>query len=227
MKLFLITLHLTFMLCSEAQYKYEHVAMVGYSDIDDVHMDFESVNGDNAVYVDFTKKTAISTLPVFAVPMDWPTLYTFAESEIPYYKIMLEICRRAYNFPPEAEDPPQTSIYTRDDVKEGTENTLICHVTQGVRLGSLYMNEDVTFTLFSTLKFVPRQGDVYTCTVEHQALDQPSTREWDVEDNGPSVGPSVFCGVGLFLGLLGVAAGTFFLIKGNNCKNCDASGVQV
>jgi len=34
----------------------------------------------------------------------------------------------------------------------------------------------------------------------------------------PSVGPDVFCGVGLTLGLLGVAVGTFFLIKGNNCN---------
>ncbi len=34
----------------------------------------------------------------------------------------------------------------------------------------------------------------------------------------PGVGPAVFCGVGLSLGLLGVAAGTFFLIKGNNCN---------
>ncbi len=38
----------------------------------------------------------------------------------------------------------------------------------------------------------------------------------DVEVAMPSVGPAVFCGVGLTLGLLGVAMGTFFIIKGNN-----------
>lgn len=40
----------------------------------------------------------------------------------------------------------------------------------------------------------------------------------DVQVSQPSVGPAVFCGVGLTVGLLGVAAGTFFLIKGNECS---------
>lgn len=39
-----------------------------------------------------------------------------------------------------------------------------------------------------------------------------------VEVKQPGVGPAVFCGLGLTLGLLGVAAGTFFLIKGNECR---------
>ena len=41
----------------------------------------------------------------------------------------------------------------------------------------------------------------------------------DVEEQQqPGVGPAVFCGLGLTVGLLGVAAGTFFLIKGNECS---------
>src|SRR4029434_2415358 len=36
----------------------------------------------------------------------------------------------------------------------------------------------------------------------------------DVEVPESSLGPSVFCGVGLTLGLLGVATGTFFFVKG-------------
>ncbi len=40
----------------------------------------------------------------------------------------------------------------------------------------------------------------------------------DVEVAIPSVGPAVFCGVGLTLGLLGVAMGTFFIVKGNKCS---------
>lgn len=39
-----------------------------------------------------------------------------------------------------------------------------------------------------------------------------------VEVKQPGVGPAVFCGLGLTFGLLGVAAGTFFLIKGNECR---------
>lgn len=40
----------------------------------------------------------------------------------------------------------------------------------------------------------------------------------EVEVEQPSVGPAVFCGFGLTIGLLGVAVGTFFLIKGNECR---------
>ncbi|XP_054863928.1 ladderlectin-like [Amphiprion ocellaris] len=37
----------------------------------------------------------------------------------------------------------------------------------------------------------------------------------DVRTTPPSVGPLVFCGAGLTVGLLGVAAGIFFFIKGH------------
>lgn len=37
----------------------------------------------------------------------------------------------------------------------------------------------------------------------------------EVDIHEISIGPAVFCGVGLSLGLLGVAAGTFFFVKGN------------
>jgi len=37
----------------------------------------------------------------------------------------------------------------------------------------------------------------------------------DVDVALPSVGPAVLCGVGLTLGLLGVAVGTLFFIKGH------------
>uniref|UniRef100_A0A8C6SHP8 Ig-like domain-containing protein n=1 Tax=Neogobius melanostomus TaxID=47308 RepID=A0A8C6SHP8_9GOBI len=39
-----------------------------------------------------------------------------------------------------------------------------------------------------------------------------------VQFQKPSLAPSVFCAVGLTLGLVGVAVGTFFLVKGNECR---------
>ncbi|MCM8651674.1 hypothetical protein MZO44_16465, partial [Lactiplantibacillus sp. E932] len=78
--------------------------------------------------------------------------------------------------------------------------------------------DDGTYNIFSSLPFTPEEGDIYSCTVNHVALDQPQTKTWEVDVAVPGVGPAVFCGVGLSLGLLGVAAGTFFLIKGNNCN---------
>ncbi|KAM6979705.1 HLA class II histocompatibility antigen, DP alpha 1 chain-like [Aplochiton taeniatus] len=134
-------------------------------------------------------------------------------------------------------DPPVSAIYTRDVVELGAENTLICHVTgfypapvnvwwtrngqnvtEGVGISVPYPNKDRTYNQFAHLRFTPEEGDIYTCSVEHRALTEPLTRMWDVEVSPPSVGPAVFCGVGLTLGLLGVATGTFFLIKGNECN---------
>ncbi|KAG5281610.1 hypothetical protein AALO_G00074290 [Alosa alosa] len=138
-----------------------------------------------------------------------------------------------------AGNPPMSSIYPKSKVKVGTENSLICYITafypprlnvtwtrnnkmmtQGVSTSQLRVNlKDGTYTMISTLQFTPQDGDMYTCTVEHSALDQPMTREFDVEvPSEPSLGPAVFCGVGLTLGLLGVATGTFFLVKGNQCN---------
>lgn len=94
--------------------------------------------------------------------------------------------------------PPMSSIYPRDEVKVGFENTLVCyiagfypprltvrwtknnkHVTQGVSNSQLRVNvNDFTFTMFSTLKFTPQKGDIYTCTVGHSALERPMTREF-------------------------------------------------
>ena len=91
-----------------------------------------------------------------------------------------------------------SSIYPRHEVKVGTGNTLIClitgfypprltvqwtknnkNVTQGVSSSQLRVNvNDGSFNQFFTLKFTPQKGDMYTCTVEHQALEGPMTREF-------------------------------------------------
>ncbi|KAL7827141.1 hypothetical protein SRHO_G00328590 [Serrasalmus rhombeus] len=140
------------------------------------------------------------------------------------------------------EDAPQSSLYSKDDVQLGSKNTLVCYitgfypphvgvswtrnnsnVTDRVSLSRYYLNDDETYNLVSTLSFTPEQGDIYTCTVGHTALDRPLTKTWDVQVALPGVGPTVFCGVGLAAGLLGVAVGTFFLIKGNNYPSLSES----
>ncbi|XP_067251202.1 H-2 class II histocompatibility antigen, A-Q alpha chain-like [Chanodichthys erythropterus] len=132
----------------------------------------------------------------------------------------------------EPVEPPWTSIYTRNDVKLHVSNTLIClvsgfypppvrvswtknnvNVTDESAVSRYYPNNDMTLNVFSRLSFIPEEGDFYSCSVEHKALQQPQTRTWDVEIKGPSIGPSVLCGVGLALGLLGLAIGAFFIAK--------------
>ncbi|KAL1269616.1 hypothetical protein QQF64_031905 [Cirrhinus molitorella] len=129
-------------------------------------------------------------------------------------------------------ESPWTSVYPRNEVKLNVRNTLIClvsaffpppvrvswtknnvNVTDESTLSRYYPNKDRTLNVFSRLSFIPEKGDIYSCSVEHKALQQPQTRTWDVEINKPSIGPSVFCGVGLALGVLGLATGAFFVAK--------------
>ncbi|KAJ8004953.1 hypothetical protein DPEC_G00141630 [Dallia pectoralis] len=95
---------------------------------------------------------------------------------------------------PEVKDAPESTIYTKDEAELGIKNTLICFVnnffppaikvnwtkngmdvTEETTLSMFIPNEDGTFHQFSTLSFIPLEGDVYTCTVEHTALEEPKT----------------------------------------------------
>ncbi|XP_062382082.1 H-2 class II histocompatibility antigen, A-U alpha chain-like [Sardina pilchardus] len=139
----------------------------------------------------------------------------------------------------ETEDPPESTVYTRDCVEFGVKNTLICFVnhfhppvitvrwtknnveiTEGVNQSRYYGHADGKFHVFSTLNFMPEESDIYGCTVEHQALEKPNTKIWVVPVQEWDVGPSVLCGVGIGLGLLGMISGTFLLKKGLN-QACD------
>ncbi|XP_075994897.1 H-2 class II histocompatibility antigen, A-K alpha chain-like [Genypterus blacodes] len=126
--------------------------------------------------------------------------------------------------------PPEISIYPRDEPVKEEENTLICFIhhffpplinvtwtknnvevtTEAAFLKSV-PNPDGTFHFFSSLTVVPSEGDIYACTVEHEALEKPQSRFWDLTSSESSLGPTVFCGFGLSLGLLGFFCGIFLL----------------
>ncbi|XP_031426927.1 H-2 class II histocompatibility antigen, A-U alpha chain-like [Clupea harengus] len=232
-----ILLVLTGIICTETKIVHEDIGLRGCTDSDGEEM--YGVDGEEKGHADFTKGKMIMTLPEFADPYKYVEgTYERAVAEQQRCKQYLQTDIKGNKSPAVAEAPPMCSIYPRDEVKVGTGNTLIClitgfypprltvrwtknnkNVTQGVSSSQLRINvNDFSFSQFSTLKFTPQEGDMYTCTVEHSALEWPMTREFDVEVSEPSLGPSVFCGVGLTLGLLGVATGTFFLVKGNQCN---------
>uniref|UniRef100_A0A8P4KDJ9 Ig-like domain-containing protein n=1 Tax=Dicentrarchus labrax TaxID=13489 RepID=A0A8P4KDJ9_DICLA len=96
-----------------------------------------------------------------------------------------------------SQNPPESILYPAEDVQFGVENSLTCFVnhfyppyikvswtkngrpvSEGVSLSRYYPNNDQTFHQFSTLTFTPMEGDMYSCTVEHSALDSPKTRIW-------------------------------------------------
>ncbi|KTG39618.1 hypothetical protein cypCar_00034707 [Cyprinus carpio] len=213
---------------------HEDFNLNGCSDTEKENM--YGMDGEELWHADFIKGVGVITQPDFSDPLGYDGFYQGAVVNAETCKQNLAVAIKAYKNPQEKMDKPHTSIYAEDDVVLGVENTLICHVTgffpppvrvswtknneilTGDSLSQYRPKDDGTYNIFSSLPFTPEEGDIYSCTVNHVALDQPQTKTWEVDVAVPGVGPAVFCGVGLSLGLLGVAAGTFFLIKGNNCN---------
>ncbi|XP_061566118.1 H-2 class II histocompatibility antigen, A-U alpha chain-like [Cololabis saira] len=215
---------------------HENFRFAGCSDSDGE--DTYTLDGEVIWYADFIKKEGVIAVPPFVEPMTLPGGYEGAEAQLQVCRYNLNVTRTAMkDLPPEKDPPNSPVIYTEDDVELEQENTLICFVsgfypapvkvfwtkngekvTEGTSINIPLPNKDGSFQQISRLNFIPQQGDMYGCSVEHLALTEPLTRTWDVETAVPGVGPEVFCGVGLTIGLLGVAAGTFFLVKGNECS---------
>uniref|UniRef100_A0A3Q3I9X7 Ig-like domain-containing protein n=1 Tax=Monopterus albus TaxID=43700 RepID=A0A3Q3I9X7_MONAL len=220
-------------LCICADVVHEDIKFGGCSDSDAEEM--FGLEGEEQWYADFVNNRGVDALPDFVDHFTFPGLYEFALSEREQCRQNLKKLRAAYkDLPLELDTPSGPVVYPRDDVELGEKNTLTCYVTgfypAPVKVYWTRNGDNVTegmynnvpfmhsFNQISRLEFTPQLGDIYSCTVEHPALSQPLTKIWDVEVQQPSVGPAVFCGLGLTVGLLGVAAGTFFLIKGIECR---------
>ncbi|XP_036969167.1 RLA class II histocompatibility antigen, DP alpha-1 chain-like [Acanthopagrus latus] len=232
----MVVLILSCVLGVSADALHDEIYMTGCSDSDGENM--YGLDGDEIYYADFKNKKAVYPQPDFVGFRFVEGIYQQAEANQQICKQNLDVARQAYKNPPPERDPPSSPmIYPRDYVELEVKNTLICHVTgffpapvkfswtkngqkvtEGTSVNVPFVNKDFTLNQFSKLDFTPQQGDIYSCSVTHPALKEPQTRIWDVEKTLPGVGPAVFCGLGLTVGLLGVAAGTFFLIKGNECR---------
>ncbi|XP_006809273.1 HLA class II histocompatibility antigen, DR alpha chain-like [Neolamprologus brichardi] len=240
MKMKELLLFLSCVLCVSADVLHEDIGITGCSDSDGEVM--YGLDGEELAYADFNKQEEIYPQPPFVDHFTYGEgTYEQAVADQQICKGNLQTARKVMKeYPLEHVAPSGVMIYTRDEVEFGEKNTLICHVTgfypapvnvswtkneqkvtEGSSINVPYPNKDGTFTQISRLDFTPQLGDIYSCAVQHLALTQPLTKIYEVEASArsdPGVGPSVFCGVGLTLGLLGVAAGTFFLIKGNECS---------
>ncbi|XP_045900389.1 H-2 class II histocompatibility antigen, A-U alpha chain-like [Micropterus dolomieu] len=225
--------------CAFSQIPHELVYLVGCFDngTTEVQLEFDA---EEIFHVDFERREVVYTVPRFLVNnpseiYDDRRLYGNALKGQHVCPVAVALGKLEENNPQEEKDPPESILYPAEEAQLGVENSLTCFVnhfyppdikvswtkngcpvSEGVSLSQYYPNNDQTFHQFSTLTFTPREGDIYSCTVEHSALDRPKTRLWEPDFRHPSLGPDIFCGVGLTLGLLGVAAGTFLMVKGHN-----------
>lgn len=203
----------------------------------EVQYEFDS---EEMIYADFDNSTLVYTFPSFFTfdptkVIDTEHLLKNANKGKKACSALMTYVVGEEQYPPENKEPPESILYSAEEVKFGVENTLVCFVnhffppsinvswtknnqpvSEGVSLSRYYPNSDQTFHQFSTLTFTPNKGDIYTCTVEHVALESPKTRFWepDVSDESHSVGWDIYCALGLGFGLLGVAVGTFLIVKG-------------
>nr|XP_055024258.1 H-2 class II histocompatibility antigen, A-K alpha chain-like [Misgurnus anguillicaudatus] len=222
----------------EAQSYHEFGVIVTCADNINIEDFLVTLDDELVAHVDMEKKKDVYTVPDFIGPVQYPSLYQDALRTLAICKEEGEVLKGVYVNSSEQIEPPWSSVYTKQDAVLNVENTLICHVTaffpppvtitwtknnlnvtDGTTLSRYYPNKDGTINVFSRLSFIPVEGDIYSCTVEHKALEEPQTRIWEVEIKESSYGPSVFCGVGLGFGLIGLAVRIFFIVKGSNCNS--------
>uniref|UniRef100_A0A3B3UUE5 H-2 class II histocompatibility antigen, A-U alpha chain-like n=1 Tax=Poecilia latipinna TaxID=48699 RepID=A0A3B3UUE5_9TELE len=184
---------------------------------------YVTLDDDEIFYADYKNNTSVWDEKIATLK------YRYTSTAREYVEICRTVCNKDIH-----RWKPDPDNHKTNEVIEDVENSLVCFANnffppaidirwtkndKEVAVEDPFIktisNSDGTFHVFSYLNFVPKQGDIYSCTVEHEALEEPKTRFWDVETEEMSVGPTVFCALGLTLGLLGTAAGTFFFVKGN------------
>ncbi|XP_036071674.1 RLA class II histocompatibility antigen, DP alpha-1 chain-like [Oryzias melastigma] len=197
-------------------------------------LEFDS---DEVFYVDFERKTVVCTGPSsikgkISEILQSLNLYNSARKNIAVTMALVEYFTAQTEEQEKIDPPEEMFLYTTAEVHSGVENTIICFVSgfyppaikvrwtkngnpvsEGVSRSRYYPNKDQSFYHFSTLSFTPSETDVYSCTVEHPALESPRTVLWEPEFHHQHHNLDIFFAVSLGLGLLGVATGICLFIK--------------
>uniref|UniRef100_A0A8C7UYD1 Ig-like domain-containing protein n=1 Tax=Oryzias sinensis TaxID=183150 RepID=A0A8C7UYD1_9TELE len=204
----------------------------------EVLLEFDS---EEVLYVDFEKEAVVFTGPSFfkanlSERIQGLTTYKNGKKN----RIWCQLADQYFTAETEKRDPPgEVFLYTSAEVQPGVENTIICFVngfyppsikvswtkngnpvSEGVSLSRYYPNKDQTFHQFFTLSFTPSWTDVYSCTVEHPALESPKTVLWEPEFHHQHPNLDVFLAASLGLGVLGFAVGTCLIIIALKRSEC-------
>ncbi|XP_045397736.1 mamu class II histocompatibility antigen, DR alpha chain [Lemur catta] len=190
-------------------------------------------DGDEIFHVDLDKKETVWRLEEFGRFASFEAQGALANIAVD--KANLDIMTKRSNSTPNTNVPPEVTVLTNTPVEPGEPNVLICFidkfsppvvkvtwlrngkpVTTGVSETVFLPREDHLFRKFHYLPFLPSAEDFYDCKVEHLGLDEPLLKHWeiDVPTPLPETTENVVCALGLVVGLVGIIAGTIFIIKG-------------
>uniref|UniRef100_A0A3Q1F6D0 MHC class II alpha chain N-terminal domain-containing protein n=1 Tax=Acanthochromis polyacanthus TaxID=80966 RepID=A0A3Q1F6D0_9TELE len=164
---------------------HDDLAVTGCSDSDGE--DMYALDREVVWYADFKKGEGVRPQPDFIDPIDYPGAYQQAVAN-------QQICKQNLNTIREAEkDLPL------ENGEPGPNVSCLCVQMFPVSVSRCFISlyPDV-LSLFPDVSCL--------CIQMFHVSVSPYP---DVETTQPGVGPAAFCGVGLTIGLLGVAAGTF------------------
>ncbi|XP_078243480.1 RLA class II histocompatibility antigen, DP alpha-1 chain-like [Pogona vitticeps] len=203
----------------------------------------QSFDEEEIFHVDWAQKENVWRLPYFAKHMSFEV--QGALGNLAVMKNNLEIMRKRSNQTRAQNVAPSATVYPKDPVELGDPNVLICFVdkfsppvlnitwlkngqvaSEGVQETGFLSSVDYTFRKFSYLAFVPQDGDVYACQVDHWGLQGSLTRLWNPKVPPPAseTPENLLCGLGLTLGILGVIAGPVLFFKARK-MNQDRGGI--
>ncbi|XP_018413622.1 PREDICTED: H-2 class II histocompatibility antigen, A-Q alpha chain-like [Nanorana parkeri] len=191
---------------------------------------------DEIFYVDLDKKETRWRLPQFGEVASFEA--AGALQNIGVLKYNLDIYKQRSNFTKAKSVAPEIHVFPEDPVIGGEPNVLIClgskffppvlkmswmknsrPVTDGVFETDFYPAPDGSFSKFLYLTMVPREGEVYTCSVEHAG--QTTNKFWQSEASKPvsETTENMICGLGLFYGMCGIIAAIVLICKGMKNMN--------
>ncbi|XP_067865873.1 H-2 class II histocompatibility antigen, A-U alpha chain-like [Heterodontus francisci] len=226
--------------------EYEHEEFQVYVVQDrspDKQFDLE-VDGDEVFYMDFNLKKEVARIPDFQ-HLTMRAGEAGISAQMAIVKQNLNVWKNLSHAPPEPKIPPQIAMYSEDSVKWGQPNTLICLadgfyppritmkwrknnevVTDRDSITEYYIKKDYSYQRFAYLSFVPSSGDMYSCHVEHEGLEQPATVFWEPEVPEEKSGPgTVICALGLTLGIISAVVGIILLIKERQRLQAQQQGI--
>ncbi|XP_053329276.1 RLA class II histocompatibility antigen, DP alpha-1 chain-like [Spea bombifrons] len=188
---------------------------------------------DEIFYVDLDKKETKWRLPQFGETATFEA--AGALQNIGIMKHNLNIMMKRSNMTAARNVAPDIHLFPENPVVFEVPNTLIClaskffppvvkmswmknnqPVTDGVSETDFYPTPDGSFRKFLYLGFVPKQDDIYTCSVEHAGQPtNPTNQFWRPETSSPhpETSENIICGLGLAVGIVGIVAGIVLIFK--------------